>query len=284
MLFRNRLSELPLAWAFAICAIPLAAQTTPDPTCTTPPPGVAGFLIEHAVDLAGIKTSFMPNLPPDIFATIVGGTQEVRSRIMYDSTTKMVANDLFFVAPGSPTPTPSDKLPTRFAFITANIDKVYTSCLPRPTVMLVGTLTAGYPIFGNPAGAPYAFSFRYTPEASPKLFDVVSLTVGLGDLYAQTAPGTVTFPVATAAIAGGPTIQTLYRQLVLDGTASASTGGALTYSWSSSGTGVAIIDPAMSSTRVQIGGLTGDYPVTLTVRNALGQTATSTVVLRFVGR
>ena len=47
------------------------------------------------------------------------------------------------------------------------------------------------------------------------------------------------------------------------------------------GTGAAVLDQGQPRTRVQLGGLAGDYPFRLTVRNAAGQESTATVTVRF---
>jgi hypothetical protein len=66
----------------------------------------------------------------------------------------------------------------------------------------------------------------------------------------------------------------------LDG--SASTGGPLVYSWSSSSYGLAFISPATATTQVYVGAGYGDYQATLTVTNvALGESATANVTIRY---
>ncbi|MDZ4797268.1 MAG: OmpA family protein [Bryobacteraceae bacterium] len=87
----------------------------------------------------------------------------------------------------------------------------------------------------------------------------------------------------TAVITGPATIQTIRRETTLDATGSTNpAGGALTYIWSPVGTGATVLDQGQPITRVQFSGQFGDYVFNLTVRNALGQQATTTVTVRFI--
>ena len=59
------------------------------------------------------------------------------------------------------------------------------------------------------------------------------------------------------------------------------TGEALTYIWEPLNTGAAVLDQGQKITRIQIGGLFGDYVIRLTVRTASGQQDSTTVTIRF---
>jgi len=86
----------------------------------------------------------------------------------------------------------------------------------------------------------------------------------------------------TAIITGPSTIETINRQTTLDASTSTNpAGGALTYIWTPVGTGATVLDQGQPVTRVQFSGQFGDYPFRLTVRNALGQEASTTVTVRF---
>ncbi len=273
--------SLRLGILLAVGATALTAQSTgPDATCTTPPSGVSSFLMEHVVDVTTIKSTFTPSLPADVVTQIFSGAKEVRSRIAYNQATKILTNDLFLVDPGSPDPSPSslDIVKVRFGYIVVTVDKVYTSCRPRPSVSLVGVIDDGYPVFGNPTGAPYTFSFGYTLDATPSFRDIVSDAGGLALVYAEHAPGSISFQTLNAAIAGGPIVVTKSPMVTLN---ASGTTGALTYTWSSPFWGLAFIDQGMPSTRVWIGAGAGDYLVNLTVRNADGDQSTTTVTIRY---
>jgi hypothetical protein len=89
-------------------------------------------------------------------------------------------------------------------------------------------------------------------------------------------------PPPTAIIAGPSSITTLSRFLTLDASPSTNpAGGALTYQWEAFGTGAAILDQGQPVTRVQLGGLFGDYVFRVTVKNAAGQSDSTTVTVHF---
>jgi hypothetical protein len=104
----------------------------------------------------------------------------------------------------------------------------------------------------------------------------------------QTATCTVAVTVTPtpapppAVITGPAVIETFNREVVLNAEeATSPTGGALTYIWTPLGTGAAVLDQGQPRTRVQLGGLAGDYPFRLTVRNPTGQESSATVTVRF---
>jgi REJ domain. len=89
-------------------------------------------------------------------------------------------------------------------------------------------------------------------------------------------------PPPVAIISGPSEIETIYRQLTLDGSQSTNpAGGALTYIWEPLSTGSAVLDNGQPQTRVELGGLFGDYIFKLTVRNAAGQSDSTTVTVHF---
>jgi hypothetical protein len=89
-------------------------------------------------------------------------------------------------------------------------------------------------------------------------------------------------PPPEVIITGGELIETIDRELTLDASQSTNpAGGALTYVWRPLASGAAVLDQGQPRTRVQLGGLFGDYPFQVTVRNAAGQEATANVTVRF---
>jgi hypothetical protein len=174
-----------------------------------------------------------------------------------------------------------------------------------------GAVTIGQclatPSTSTAAGAAVTLSYTATNATSVSIAGVSGTTVAgpvivkpqtttTYNIVATGADGktascsvTVSVPVAppgqppVAIITGPSTIETLYRQLNLDGSTSKNpSGGALTYQWTPIGTGAAVLDQGQAVTRVQLGGLFGDYIFKLTVTNQAGQSDSTTVTVHYV--
>ena len=253
-----------------------------DQTCTGTPAGLNSFVIEHVIDLSKILSSLTANVPAS-FAPVFAGTMEARNHIDYDSTTKIMTNEVILVPVGAPYPTaPTVNLVnTRLVYLITAVDTVRMSCVPRPSVMLTGMALDGVPLFGNPAGSPVSYAFGYTMDSPAKVRDLVNLVTGVATVYETSSPyAQLIFNTVGAVISGGPVINTTSRILTLDG--SLSGGGPLTYSWTSTGYGMSLVSPNAAKTTAIIDNGPGAYSVTLKVRNnAIGQESTAMVTINY---
>ncbi len=285
----------------AACAIPLAAQTTP-PTCATAPASITNLSIERVLTLSNILTTLTPTAPANVLAAIASGAQEIRSRIVYNPTQSTVTDTTFLVAPGSPNPTPLsiDLTQQTLQGYVLQVDKVYTSCKPTPSVLFVGTIAGSTGAFGNPTGAPGAISIGYTTDNPPKINNVVELIGGQVVAYSAAANGTLTFPAAPVtppATAGIPTIvvnpvpvsgsslQVFFNPYHVDASQSTDPNKLpLTYLWSSDK--VANFSPSNTdpAPNIQFNSGVGDYTITLTVTNSAGISSTTQFILTYVGK
>jgi len=122
-------------------------------------------------------------------------------------------------------------------------------------------------------------------SVSPTATTTYTITAAGSNNRTATCSVTVTVTPApappTAIITGPAVVETINRQLILNGSSSTPSGGALTYTWTPLSTGAAVLDQGQPQTRVQLGGAYGDYIFRLTVRNAQGQESSSTVTVRF---
>jgi hypothetical protein len=291
------------AIALALSAT-LAAQTTgappappaipypvpfPDPSICPIAGGLKSFILEDLLFPTSFQTAFIPTLQAATVAALTDPTKEVHTHFTFDTTSMIFRADSIPLPKGSPAITPSsyDFAGNSIATVIVKIDKMYAICSPRPTIMVTGPITGGSQVFGSLIGVPHGFSFSVDPTNTSNVNNAANVTIsdaGANTVVSLSASAIVVGASTTASITGAPTIQTLYNQIVLDGTPSATDNGPLTYQWSAQGTGVAILDPTAAQTRVQIHGLQGNYPVTLTVTNATGQTSTANVTIQYVGR
>lgn len=168
--------------------------------------------------------------------------------------------------------------------ITACTASPATSPRPGDPVRLSWTATNATAISASPVipGITVAGPVTVMPTAS------TTYTITVTGANNQTASCSIAVTVTpapeppTAIITGPSMVETIYRQITLDGSTSTNpAGGALTYFWEPLSTGAAVLDQGQPQTRVQLGGAYGDYIFRLTVRNAQGQQASTTVTVRF---
>ena len=126
--------------------------------------------------------------------------------------------------------------------------------------------------------------FSIDPANSSNVNNADNVTVfdaGTSTVFTNLASAIVVPAVVSSVIAGTPTVNAMYRHMVLDGTGSLTASGPMTYAWSTNpGVNIGILDPTSPQTRILIGGPPGDYPVTLTVTTAFAK-ASSTVTVHF---
>jgi hypothetical protein len=305
---RTSISFVATALCFTLAAA--SGQTTTatpgGPTCPTVPTSLAAFSIENTIAPANFLASPTPNIPSNILASIVGGAQEIRERLIYNSQANTLTSTIFTVAVGSPEPTPlsANILGTTLGAFTIALTNIYQSCTPTPSILFVGNVTsssggaliAAGPL-GSLQGALVAVSVGYTNASPTVLSNVVTLVAGTAVAYSSTVAGTVTFPAAPVtpptSSGSGPIIvlnpafsstsglnQVTQNPISLD---ASGTQGALTYAWSS-------FPPVSFAPGTANGAMEqvnfpgpGTYTFTLTVTSATG-TSTVTFPINFVGR
>jgi len=266
----------------------VVAATTPapfpDPSTCPIKAGIKSFILEDQLFATSFQTSFVATLSAAAFAAFSDPTKEVHTHFTFDTTSMIFRADSIALPLGSPPITPSSYnfAANSIASVVVQADKVYTICSPRPTIMVVGPITGGTPVFGSLLGVPHGFSFSFDPSNTSNIDNAANVTIsdgGANVVSSLLASVIVTPATLTATITGAPTINTMYKDIVLDGTPSLSATGAMTYQWSAaSGVNVGILDPISPQTRIKIGGAKGDYPVTLTVTTPFESESTTVTV------
>lgn len=300
MSLRNHFGILSFAFG-CVATVGLSTQIQAA-TCTTAPASVASLSIEQVLTLTNILTTLTPNVPANVLAGITSGGQEVRNRIIYNPTVSTVTVTTFTVATGSPNPTPIglDITPSQLQSYTLNVDKVYTSCNPTPSILFVGTLNSTNGPFGNYSGAPGAVSLGYTTDASPKLNNVVEVIAGNVVAYSASANGTVTFPPLpppSSGPSGAPTIilspappttgsiQVFFNPFQVSAAGSTDPANlALTYTWTSDKPASFGPSPNVANPLITFQSGASDYKITVTVTNSAGVSATQTFILTYINK
>jgi hypothetical protein len=161
----------------------------------------------------------------------------------------------------NPTTSPAPGAAVQINYVSANANQVVFS----PAV--AGAGLSG-PVTVNPTQTT---TYQITAQGTEGRTATCTVTVAV-------TPG----PEPEVIIVGGQFVETLVRELVLDASPSTDpSGGQLTFRWEPLGTGASVLDPGQARTRVQLGGPFGDYVFRVTATNALGQSSSGTITVRF---
>jgi hypothetical protein len=274
-------------------AVPAGAQT------------LNSLTMERVIVLSSAHSTLTPNLPAALLGAVTSGAQEIHEQTNYNPQASQLTSTFFVLPAGSALPTNLGSVPaTSFlASLSLSVDKTYVT---SSAVQFVGSISqSSAPLFGSASyqGAPATVSFGYTKDTPPKIHDVTESIAGVAVAYTGAATGTlsITQPSTPGGPGGGtgitivvngltgatPSIQTTVNQLTLDASASTSTNaGALTYTWSipqgspSAGIGFPGGNTAVAFVQLSSGKQT--YTINLTVTDATGATATSTITIVFL--
>jgi hypothetical protein len=258
----------------------------PDPAACPIKAGIKSFILEDQLFATSFQTSFIPTLSAAAFAAFFDPTKEVHTHFTFDTASMIFRADSVVLPLGAPPITPSsfNFAANAIATVLVKAEKVYAICSPRPTIMVVGPITGGTPVFGSLIGVPHGFSFSFDPANTSNIDNASNVAItdsGANAVVSLLASAIVTPATLTASITGAPTINTMYKELVLDGTPSISATGNMSFQWSApSGVNVGILDPVSPQTRIKIGGSKGNYPVTLTVATPF-ETESTTVTVHY---
>jgi hypothetical protein len=289
--------------AVAASASQLAAQTPTAPT-PFPPPfpdpstcpikyGIKSFILEDIITGASFQSIFTPTLNAAQIAAFSDPTKEIHTQFQF-STSDMTMRAYSIPLPlNSPpiTPANTDFAGLNVAGVVNPIDKIYTTCTPRPTILITGTIQSGSAVFGSVVGLPHTLGFSYDPTKTVN--NGANLTVT--DVGANTVVGLQFTAVVVPAPAPAPLVvlnpgakQASYsKQLFLDASKSTDPGGsALSYAWTQVGTSpVAGIANANTATPlVTFGSGAGDYVFQVVVTNTAGQSTTAQTTISYLGR
>jgi hypothetical protein len=261
--------------------------------------------MERVLVLSSAHSSLTPNLPASLLGSITSGALEIHEQTNYNPQASLLTSTFFVMPAGSTLPTNLGSVPaTNFlATLALSIDKTYVT---SSAVQFVGSISqSSAPLYGSASyqGAPAAISFGYTKDTPPKIHDVTESIAGVAVAYTGAATGTLSITQPSTGGGGGggtgvtitvngttgtmQSFQTTVNQLTLDASASTSTNaGALTYTWSipqgSPSAGISFPGGNTAVAFVQLSSGKQTYIINLTVTDATGAAATSTITIVFL--
>ena len=274
-------------------AVPAGAQT------------LNTLTMERVLVLSSAHSTLTPNLPASLLGSVTSGALEIHEQTNYNPQASLLTSTFFVMPAGSTLPTSLSTVPATnyLATLSLSVDKTYVT---SSAVQFAGTISqSSAPLFGSASyqGAPATLSFGYTKDTPPKIHDVIESIAGVAVAYTGAATGTLTItqPTTPGGPGGGtgvtivvngstsatPSIQTTVNQLTLDASASTSTNaGALTYTWSipqgSPSAGISFPGGNTAVAFVQLSGGKVTYIINLTVTDATGASATSTITIQYL--
>ena len=278
----RKLKWIRLSLWLGLASVLAAQNTNTAPTLQT-------LNVERVLDAKGVLTTLTPNVPPAIVAAVVAGAVELRESVTYNPTNQVLTVNEFSVQTGSAIPTTGNR--TVLSTVSINVDKVYSSLTPRPSLMLTGTIVANAPPspFGNLSGAPAALGIGYTRDDPPKVTDMTLLVAGSAVEFTAAAEGTLAFagPAAPPAPDNAPKIvisspATVFTRVAdLDASSSTSANPPLTFLWSVVAGNADIARPDQAKALAYLIGGKGSYTFKLTVTDAKGNKSTQDVTINY---
>jgi len=276
-----------------LLAVPAGAQT------------LNSLTMERVLVLSSAHSTLTPNLPASLLGSVTSGALEIHEQTNYNPQASLLTSTFFVMPAGSTLPTSLSTVPaTSFlATLALSIDKTYVT---SSAVQFVGSISqSSAPLFGSASyqGAPATLSFGYTKDTPPKIHDVIESIAGVAVAYTGAATGTLSITQPSTGGGGGggtgvtitvngttgtmQSFQTTVNQLTLDASASTSTNaGALTYTWSipqgSPSAGISFPGGKTAVAFVQLSSGKQTYIINLTVTDATGAAATSTITIVFL--
>jgi hypothetical protein len=287
--YSDRASSIALVLsAFLALLVPAEAQT------------LSAFVGEGLVAQGSFLPSLTSNLPANVLASITAGTLQIHEQTNYNPLFSELTSTFFLMPAGSTLPTILSSIPVGniLAIVSLTADRIYVT---NGAVQFAGTITKSSALGSTTyLGLPASFSFGYTSDTPPKIYDVIDSFASVGVVYIASATGTVAvtqpngggggsggLPGIKIAVSGpgaaiAPyTFQAVVNQITLDASQSTSSNPPLTFLWTvaPSYAGAAI---SGGTTATPLFTLTSGhlvYQFILTVTDAAGATATATITV-----
>src|SRR5438046_102970 len=102
----SRLLQSKIGLIAGMVGLTLALTPMQAQTCTVAPTSLQALSLKRVLTLSNVLSTQTATIPANILASITGGAQEIRERLIFNSQANTLTSTVFLVAAGSPNPTP----------------------------------------------------------------------------------------------------------------------------------------------------------------------------------
>jgi hypothetical protein len=157
------------ALVFSLVALSPAVFAQGTSSCLPSASAVNGLSLEQVLNLTNVLSVQVAPAPPGV----LNGTQEIHQSFVLDPLSATVQITTFFVAKGSPVPTPTTAITAAntLQLSTIKVNQILAGSNPAPSLMLVGTIVNSPPGgFPSSVGTPAVITMGYvSPGISNRL-------------------------------------------------------------------------------------------------------------------
>ncbi len=286
--------------------VPIPPLAPPVSTCPIQY-GIKSFVLEHKLDAFSFTSAFIPSFSPSQLAVFFDPTKEIHTHFEFSTSDMVVRAWSYALAVGGPAMAPPglDFKSNAIAFAVIPIDRVYTTCVPRPAIAITGYVGDSTPVYGSMVGLPHWIGFSFDPSITSNINNALNITtvnagtttilgtdgsvVVVPAVQNNPGPSTTTGPsivLVPAPPSGGALFQVFNNPFSIDASTSTpavAKNGPLTFAWSSDKP--ANFSPSNTSANPSIYFQSGraDYTITCIVTDAAGISSKASFVVSYLG-
>jgi hypothetical protein len=185
-----------LAVVLSLAALSPAVFAQGTSGCVAPPSAINGMSLEQVLSLTNVLSVQAAPAPPGV----LNGTQEIHQSFVLDPLNATVQITTFFVAKGSPVPTPPTAITAAntLQLSTVQVNQIMAGSNPAPSLIIVGTAINSPPGgFPSHVGGPVVITMGYVSPGTTDRLAIVNQVnnfalVSAGQVIAWTATATGT--------------------------------------------------------------------------------------------
>jgi len=152
----------------------------PDPTTCPIPFGIESFVLDDKIDATSFQSAFISTLTPAQLAVFSDPTKKLITHFVFSTSDNILTAHTVPISVNEPLdipPADTDFDGTAIAKAVVQIDGVYTTCVPRPAILIVGPVLEATEVYGNLVGLPHGLSFSFDPSNESNIDNAANVAV-----------------------------------------------------------------------------------------------------------